>query len=57
MKYFLILFVIVLILMIVIKAISNGVDKTAEKIKNDRDRAAGAYKQTENQNLADRFKK
>ena len=57
MKYFLILFVIVLVLMIVIKAISNGVDKTAEKMKNYRDRAAGADKQTENQNLADRFKK
>ena len=57
MKWFIILFVVVLVLMILIKAVSNGVDSAAEKAKNARDKANGAYEVSKNENLADRFKK
>ena len=57
MKWFLILSVVVLVIMIVVKAVSNGVDSAAEKAKNAKDRANGAYEVSKNENLADRFKK
>jgi len=57
MKWFLILFVAVLVITIIVKAVSNGVDSAAEKAKNAKDRANGAYEVSKNENLADRFKK
>ena len=57
MLYFLIACAVVLVLMVIIKAISNGVDKAAENKKNERDRAVGAYNVSAPERLADRFKK
>lgn len=47
---------IVASLMVICKLVYNTIAKAADKNKDRKDRASGAYKESEKQNLADRFK-
>lgn len=57
MKWFIIACVVVAAIMIFIRFLSNSAESAAEKRKNEKDRAAGKYNVSENQSLADRYKK
>lgn len=43
-------------LMLLCKLAYNAITKASERSKDRKDRAAGAYRESEKQNLADRFK-
>ena len=47
---------IVAALMVICKLVYNAIAKAADKSTDMKDRASGAYKESEKQNLADRFK-
>ncbi len=53
---FAILAAIVLVLMVICKLVYNAIATAADKSKDMKDRASGAYRESEKQNLADRFK-
>lgn len=46
---------IVAVLMVICKLVYNTIAKAADKNKDRKDRASGAYRESEKQNLADRF--
>lgn len=48
--------VIIAALMVICKLVYNAIAKAADKSKDMKDRASGAYRESEKQNLADRFK-
>lgn len=48
--------VIIAVLMVICKLVYNIIAKAADKSKDMKDRASGAYRESEKQNLADRFK-
>ena len=56
MKEFAILAAIVAVLMVICKLVYNAIAKAADKSKDMKDIASGAYRESEKQNLADRFK-
>ena len=56
MKEFAILAAIVAVLMVICKLVYNAIAKAADKSKDMKDRASGAYRESEKQSLADRFK-
>ena len=47
---------IIAVLMVICKLGYNAIAKAADKSKDMKDRASGAYRESEKQNLADRFK-
>lgn len=47
---------IVAALMVICKLVYNAIAKAADKSKDMKDRASGAYRESEKQSLADRFK-
>lgn len=47
---------IIAVLMVICKLVYNAIAKVADKGKDMKDRASGAYIESEKQNLADRFK-
>ena len=51
-----ILFVFFIVLMVICKLVYNAIASAADKSKEMKDRASGAYRESEKQNLADRFK-
>lgn len=49
-------FIVFFVLMIICTVVYNAIAKAAKERKDNIDRAAGAYRQSKQENLADRFK-